>query len=158
MGVALAQLAELDQLQQFVGDALAIGLLTNAEGDVFRHAQVREQRVILEHHADSTLLRRQGETGAGDHFIGQLDLAFGHRLEAGDGAQGSGLAAAGGAEQAADVAGVQVQIEILHDPMPVVVAATQVTQVQQRLAHAWWYAGSTRNSSKAFCTCRRFSA
>ncbi|MCY1534487.1 hypothetical protein D9M68_698610 [compost metagenome] len=62
------------------------GLFANAEGYVFGHGQMREQRVILEHHTDSALLRRQGETGTGDHFLFQLDLAFGDRFEAGDGA------------------------------------------------------------------------
>ena len=60
-------------------------------------------------------------------------------------------------EQAADIAGIQVQVEVLYHLVPGV-AATQFAQVQQGLAHAWWYAGSTRNSSSAFCTCRRFSA
>ncbi|MCY1291882.1 hypothetical protein D9M70_410860 [compost metagenome] len=137
VGVAARQCAELDQLQQLAGDALPVGMLADAEGDVVGHGQVREQRIVLEHHADPPLLRRQGEAGAGDDLAAELDLALVHRLETGDGAQRGGLAAAGGAEQAADVAGVEVQVELLDDLLPTV-AAGQVAQAQQQLAHAWW--------------------
>ena len=158
MRVALAQVAELDQLQQLLGDAFAVSLLADTEADVLRHAQVGEQGVILKYHANPAFLRGQGKAGLGDDLIGQLDLTFQYRLETGDGAQGGGLAAARGAKQAANIAGIEVQIEVLHHAM-VIEAATEVAQVQQQgLAHAWWYAGSTRNSSRAFCACRRFSA
>ncbi len=61
-----------------------------------------------------------------------------HRLEAGDGAQGGGLAATGGAEQATDVAGVQVQVEVLDDAL-LAVATGEVAQVEQQgLTHAVW--------------------
>ena len=90
--------------------------------------------------------------------VGQLYFAFPHRLETGDGAQGGGLAAARGAEQATYIAGIQVQIEVLHHPV-FVIAAAQVAQIQQQgMTHACRYAAATRNSSRAFCTCRRFSA
>ena len=73
---------------------------------------------------------RQGETGAGNGFAAEGDFAFVHRFETGDGAQGGGLAAAGRAEQAADVTGVEVQIEVLHHAL-VLIAASEVAQVQQ---------------------------
>ena len=105
-----------------MSDALSVGLLADTEGDVFRHAQVGEQGVVLEHHADMAFLRRQGKTGAGNHFTCQFDLAFQDRLETGDGAQCGGLAAARWTEQAADVARVEVQVEILHHLVGVVAA------------------------------------
>ncbi|MNR49366.1 hypothetical protein D3C85_1687280 [compost metagenome] len=52
------------------------------------------------------------------------------RLEAGDRAQGSGLAAPRGAEQAADVTGIEVKIEVLDHAL-VLVATGQVAQVKQ---------------------------
>ncbi|MNO58997.1 hypothetical protein D3C76_495740 [compost metagenome] len=135
MGKAPAQLVQLHQAQQVVDDGLALGMLADAEGDVVLHAQVREQRVVLEHHADAALFRRQGEAGAGDHFAVQRDLAFLHRFEAGDGAQGGGLAAARRAEQATDVAGVQVQADVLHHAL-LLVSAGKIFQVeQQALGH-----------------------
>ena len=120
--VTFGQVTELDQLQQFLSGALGVGLLADTEGDVFRHTQVGEQGVILEHHADMAFLRRKGKTGAGNHFTCQFDLAFQDWLETGDGAQGGGLAAARWAEQAADVARVEVQVEILHHLVGVVAA------------------------------------
>ncbi|MNO09201.1 hypothetical protein D3C81_2322200 [compost metagenome] len=56
---------------------------------------MREQGVVLEHHADAALFWGQGEAGTGYDLASQLDLAFMDRLEAGDGAQGGGLATTG---------------------------------------------------------------
>src|SRR5690606_40364489 len=68
-----------------------------------------------------------------------------------------GLAAAGGAEQAADVAGVQVQVEPLDDALALV-AAGQVAQRQQQSAHSGRQPGAISISISAFCACRRFFA
>ncbi|MNE68696.1 hypothetical protein D3C80_1643720 [compost metagenome] len=94
VGVAFAQAAELDQLEHLFDHLALLRVLADTEGNVLGHGQVREQRVVLEHHADPAFLRCQGESGLGDDLAAQLDLAFVHRLEAGDGAQGGGLAAA----------------------------------------------------------------
>ena len=45
-----------------------------------------------------------------------------HGLEAGDGAQRGGLAAARRAQQAADVAAIQVQVEVLNDALLTIAA------------------------------------
>ena len=45
---------------------------------------MREQRVVLEDHADAPLLRRQALAGTADHGAAQADLAAGDLLEAGD--------------------------------------------------------------------------
>ncbi|MCH3719021.1 hypothetical protein LZB68_08060, partial [Campylobacter lari] len=75
---------------------------------------MREQRVVLEHHADAALFRGNLFGGRGDDRAVQQDAAGAYRLEAGDGAQHGGLAAAGFAQQAADVAGRQAQRQVLH--------------------------------------------
>ena len=95
MRVAPAQTAQLDQLEHLFDDLGLAGVLGDAEGNVLRHGQVREQRVILEHHADAAFFRGQCETGPGNDFASQLDLAIVHGFETGDGAQGGGLAATG---------------------------------------------------------------
>ena len=154
--VALAEPGELDQLKEFGADACAVGVLANTKGHVLRHAQVREQRVVLEHHADAALFRGQGKPLARDELVGQADFPAGQRLETGDRAQCGGLAAAGGAEQTADVAGIQMQVEVL-DHRLTRVGAGHLAERQEQLAHACW-ACMTRNSSSAFCTCMRFSA
>ena len=66
---ALAEVAEFDQLHQLLGNPLAIRLFADAEAYVLRHAQVREQRVILKHHADPAFFRGQGKTGLGDNLL-----------------------------------------------------------------------------------------
>jgi hypothetical protein len=99
----LAEVLEVDQFQQLFGHAILLRMLANAEGDVVGHAQVREQRVVLEHHADAAFLRGEGEAGAGDGLAGQLDFAFVYRFETGNRPQSGGFAAAGRAQQATDV-------------------------------------------------------
>jgi hypothetical protein len=65
-----------------------------------------------------------------DQFWQELNQRLLPAIETGNGAQGGGLAAAGRTEQAADVTGVEVQIEVLHHTL-ILVAASEVAQVQQ---------------------------
>ena len=76
------------------------------EGDVLEHAQVRPDGVGLEHHAEVALVRRHrhGLGGIEHHAAADLDAAGVGRLQAGDAAQRRGLAAAGGPEQADELA------------------------------------------------------
>ena len=74
------------------------------EGDIVGDRQMREQRIVLEHHADVPLLDRHVDGGAGHQFAIEDDFAGRDRLEAGNATQHRGFAAAGGAEQAADAA------------------------------------------------------
>ncbi len=77
-----------------------------AEADVLRHVQVREQRVVLEHHRDAALGRRQLRDIAP---VNQHAAAAG-RIEPGDDAQGGRLAAARRPQQHAEAAGIDAQI------------------------------------------------
>ena len=88
-------------LDHGIGCAEAIGLRHAAhaerKGDVLAHGEMREQRVRLKHHRGAPLHRREpDDVLAADH-----DLAGGRVLVAGDHAQYRGLAAAGGADEAA---------------------------------------------------------
>ena len=65
--LALGELAQLHQLEHgldALGDlVLGQAVAPQAEGDVVPHAQVREQRVALEHHVHRPLVRRQRRPG-----------------------------------------------------------------------------------------------
>jgi hypothetical protein len=74
---------------------------------VLTHAQARVQRVELKGHGDVALAR--GELV--DPATGQPDLAVGRGLQAGDHAQGGGLAAPGGTEQAHHFPRIDRQID-----------------------------------------------
>ena len=87
--------SEIPLNPQHCDHAVFLWVLANAEGDVVGHAQVREQRVVLKHHADPAFLRREGEAGTGDHVAGQADFTFMHRFKPGNRAQGRGFAATG---------------------------------------------------------------
>jgi hypothetical protein len=71
---------------------------------------VREQRVVLEHHAHAAAVRRGPGTPARDLAAVDLDAARVGALEAGQHAQRGGLAAARGAEQGHDLAPLNLQV------------------------------------------------
>ncbi|MDT4865592.1 hypothetical protein FQZ97_1004010 [compost metagenome] len=135
VGVAFAEGVELHQAQQLGDDLAPLGVLADAEGDVVFHAEVGEQRVILEHHADPPPFRRKSEARAGNHLAVQYDLPGLHRFETGDGAQGGGLAATRGAEQTTDIAGIQVQVYPLHHALLLITTGKVFQVEQQALSH-----------------------
>ncbi len=96
--VALRELLEVHQLQQFPDPALDLDLRALAdlkpEGDVAIHSEVLERRVVLEYEADVAPLGRQ----PGGVLSGDLDGAGVGSLEAGDDAQQRRLAAAAWSE------------------------------------------------------------
>ena len=91
--VAVAELRQLDDLEHLRDALVGLGLADaghlQAEGDVLRDGQVREQRIGLEHHADIALVGFQ----PGDVLAADDDLAGGRLLEAGNHPEHGGLAA-----------------------------------------------------------------
>ena len=81
-----------------------------AVGHVVEDVVVRQQGVALEHHGGVALVG--GELV--DGLAAQVDLALVRALEAGDHAQDRGLAAAGGAQQAHELARGDVDVGVVH--------------------------------------------
>ncbi len=104
---------QADHRKQLRGPPPALGSRQGpqAEGHVVHGVEMREQRVVLEHHAHAALLGRDRESRAAHDLVAQADLAPVHRLETRHAAQGRGLAATAGAEEAADLALGQRQVE-----------------------------------------------
>lgn len=86
LGVLVGLVGELHQAQHLRDPAPALAgldpLHAQAEGDVARHRQVGEERVVLEDHADAATLGRQ----MGDVVAADADAAPVQGREAGDGA------------------------------------------------------------------------
>ncbi|ESQ67962.1 hypothetical protein PA15_0306525 [Pseudomonas aeruginosa HB15] len=101
------------------------------EGDVLRHAHVREQRVALEHRMHRALLRLD----AGEVLAVEADLAAVRLVEAGEHAQEGGLAAPGRAEEGEEFAGVDRQADIV-DGGEVAEAAGHVADLEQGGRHS----------------------
>jgi hypothetical protein len=80
---------------------------SQAVGRVLEHAEMREQRVGLEHHADVALLRRHARVVAAV----EGDRPAGNRLEPRDHPQRGGLAAARGAEHGEKLAPCHVEAD-----------------------------------------------
>ena len=112
-GHAIAEMVELDALQHLVR-TFATLVLPDAthlqiEGDVVENGQVREERVVLEHHRRAALDRRL----AHDHLVADIDLTRGRRLVTRDHPQDRRLAAAGWPEKATIGAVRDRQVDVL---------------------------------------------
>ena len=85
-------------------------------GDVLEHGHVRPDRVRLEDHAEVALVGRheRRRRRRGDDAPAQRDLAGVGTLEAGDQAQGRGLAAAARPEQREDLAAPDLERRAVH--------------------------------------------
>jgi len=87
--------------------------LHQTERDVVEHAQVREHRVVLEHHAHIAL----GGTQMADGLLAHQDVSGVLLVEAGNGAQQRGLAAAAGPQQGEEGTRRDVEIDVLQRNM-----------------------------------------
>ena len=94
------------------------------EGDILVDRHVREQRVVLEHHADVALVRRR----VVDRPTVEHDLAVRDALEAGEHHQAGGLARAGRPEQGQELAARDVQVEVAHDQRLAVIGLLDVDE------------------------------
>ena len=112
--LAVLEAGQLDELEH-LGDAAAHLVLLGAappepEGDVLVDVEVREQRVVLEDGVDVALVGRQ----PGHVLALELDEPRGRRLEPADHPEGGGLSAPGRAEQAEELAGLDLQVDVVH--------------------------------------------
>ena len=96
-------------------DALGAGLAAEAEGDILLDGQVREERVVLEDHADPAFFRRQALAFAADHVAVQTNFATGDFFKAGNAAQKRRFATAGWPKQAGDLTGSELEIDAVDD-------------------------------------------
>ena len=99
--VAIGRALEPDQLHELVRDLVDLAArqpaLARAEADVLAHRHPGEQRIVLEHHAAVA-------AGGCDALAVDEDLAGARLLKARNDAQHGGLAAAGSADQADELA------------------------------------------------------
>ena len=133
---AAAEAAELHHVQRAL-DPLRDLVARHAahrqrEADVLGHRHVREQRVVLEHHADLALVRRQ----ARQRLALEQDLAGGRRLEAGEHHQRRRLARARGPEQRQELAALDVEMEIVDDARDAVVGLADADEADDGVRHA----------------------
>ncbi|MCY1366625.1 hypothetical protein D9M69_535290 [compost metagenome] len=113
-GLALQQVLDLQQLghARHLGVDLGGRQLADlqAEGDVLAHAHGRVQRVGLEHHGDVPVLgAHAADVGVVDH-----DRAAADALQPGDAVHQGGFAAARRADQDEELAGVDLQLDVLQ--------------------------------------------
>jgi hypothetical protein len=111
----LGGMAQAHQVQHLLHALSARAALEagDAEGHVVGHAEVGEERVVLEHHADLALLGGQVHTTGGirQHFAADGDAAGGAAFQPGHRAQQRGLAAARRADQDPDLTALQAQAD-----------------------------------------------
>src|SRR5215468_923290 len=98
----MAHLHQVEGALDFDADfALALLAYSQAVGNIAGNGHVRPHRIGLKHHRHAALLGRYIAAGTGiEHGLaGDADTAGGRLLQAGDGAQGCGLATTGGPKQ-----------------------------------------------------------
>ncbi|MNM42719.1 hypothetical protein D3C81_535640 [compost metagenome] len=131
--VTLGEGVELDHAQDFFDPVADVAFVQTAHGQrerqVLGDRHVREQRVILEHHADVTLVRRHVVDGA----PGQQDFTRSRCFETGEHHQAGGLAGAGRPEQGEEFAFANVQVEVFDDQVLAVVALLHSTKADQNI-------------------------
>ena len=115
--MALVEAAQLHQVEK-IGDAAADLLVggpraarpdPEAVGDVLRHGEMAEQRVVLEHEADTSVAHGK----PGGVLLAEQDAPGGRRLEPGDQPQEGRLARARRAEQRQKLARLDVEVDAL---------------------------------------------
>ncbi len=109
-----------------------------SERHVLEHRHMRVQRVILEHHGDVAVFRRQ----VVDDVTADIDVARGHFLESGDHAQRRRLAAAGRADQHNEFVVRDIEIDAANR-FDIVVALDHITQrdfghLAKPFVSLWW--------------------
>ena len=104
----IGPLARFDLLLDLVARQL---LLTQREGDIFKHVQVWEEGIALKDGVDVALVRRN----VVDALSEEENVPLIGRFKAADHAQGRGLAAAGGAEQREEFVVVDVEVDVVEN-------------------------------------------
>ena len=85
-------------------------LVAQAEGQIVVNAHMLVERVVLEHHGDVAVARRQMV----DHLAADPDIAAGDVFQPCDHAQRRRLAAAGRADQRHELLVGNLEIDVLH--------------------------------------------
>jgi hypothetical protein len=106
MRIARSEIGQPDHLQHqaYLRRPFISGKLLEPKCHIVLDAQVGEEGVFLEDHADATLFGRNEMARCRHQPAFKTDLAAGHRLKARDGAQCRGLPAPRRAQQADDLA------------------------------------------------------
>ena len=115
--------ALLDFLGRHLGDP-------QAKGDVLKHVQMREQRILLEHRVDLPLMRRDI---INPHTV-KGDVSRRGRRETADNPQRCGLATAAGAQKCEEFRIVDIQIDVIENQL-VVKRHAEVPQANQLFGH-----------------------
>src|SRR6185503_11910026 len=115
LGQALEQVLDLEHARGVADALLGVGLVglgeLEAERHVVVHVHVGVERVGLEHHRDAAPRRLD----LGHALAVDVELALGDALEAGDHAQQGRLAAARRADEHAELAGLDLEVDTLED-------------------------------------------
>ena len=133
-GAAVAHLRQFHHLEDLRDPLLDLRLGNvpdlQREGEVLVDGHVREQRIVLEHHADSALVRRH----IVDRLVLEEDLAVGGGLKARQHHERGGLAGAGRPQHGQELALGDVQVEVLDHQRFAVIALLHIDEAHHRIS------------------------
>ena len=99
------------------------------EGQVFRHRHMREQGIVLEHHADAALVGRNVVDG----LAAKLDLAMGGGLESGQHHQTGRFPRPRRTEHGDKLTSLDIEIQVLHDECLAIITFLNVAKPNERV-------------------------
>ena len=121
--MALLISGQVDQLQHALHAALdfILGHLfeLEAEGNIVKHVQVREQGILLENRVHAALVGRNIK----DILALKEELAARGRLETSNDAQRGGFSASGGPEKSNEFFLADIQVDVIQDGDTVIILA-----------------------------------
>ena len=130
-GVAFCEIGEFHHVQSAADFVLFVDAVHFADrkrkGQVLLNGHVREERVVLEHHADVALVRRK----VVQRLVVQVNLAMGRRFEAGQHHQAGGFARPGRAQQGDKFAFFDIEVQILDHGTYAVVGLLNIFKTDQ---------------------------
>src|SRR5581483_3284684 len=147
--LALQELLEAEHARDPLDPWFDLGLRDlphlQAECDVVVHRHLRVERVVLEHHCDVALRRRQ----LVDDGVADADRALGDLLEPSDHAQRRRLAAARRADEDDELAVVDLEVQILYGARAVRVDLSDVLERHPGQEGLRYYRGSRGSTAAA---------
>jgi hypothetical protein len=116
MGIALRKALKTQQIEQPNGTTVVLAW-TKTKASVLPCREVREQGIVLEHHANAATLRWKPVLASGHDAVLKMDRSLLRPLKTSDQAQQSCLSTTGGSEQTHKLSCFEFEVDATKGPV-----------------------------------------